>query len=61
MKKKKYTKFKVLFSSANSRLTDNFMANLADTEGVSIYRRNSLGKDKSKFYVRKVVRQGSKG
>jgi len=60
MKKKKYTKFKTLYSSSNSRNIDKFMEKLKDVEGVSIYRRNFQGKDKTKFYVRKVVRQGTK-
>tara|TARA_R100000742_G_C4240086_1_gene59934 strand:- start:65 stop:349 length:285 start_codon:yes stop_codon:yes gene_type:complete len=60
MKKKKYTKFRTLFKSANQREVDKFMDNLKDKEGISVYRRDFQDKDKTRFYVRKIVRQGTK-
>ena len=60
--KKRYTKFKVLFSSENKSKAENYLSKLKETEGISIYHRKFTGKDsKSRYYVREVVRQGSKG
>ena len=60
--KKRYTKFRVLFSSENKTKAENYLGKLKDVEGVSIYHRKFIGKDgKSRYYVREVVRQGSKG
>jgi hypothetical protein len=60
--KKRHTKFRVLFSSENKTKADKYLEKLKDSEGVSIYHRKFIGKDsKSRYYVREVVRQGSKG
>lgn len=60
--KKRHTKFRILFSSENKGKADKYFAKLKDTEGVNIYHRKFIGKDgKSRYYVREVVRQGSKG
>jgi hypothetical protein len=60
--KKRHTKFRILFSSENKGKADKYFEKLKDTDGVSIYHRKFIGKDsKSRYYVREVVRQGSKG
>ena len=60
--KKRYTKFKVLFSSENKSKAETYLSKLKETDGISIYHRKFIGKDsKSRYYVREVVRQGSKG
>jgi hypothetical protein len=60
--KKRHTKFRVLFSSENKTKAENYLGKLKDPEGVSIYHRKFIGKDsKARYYVREVVRQGSKG
>tara|TARA_R100001594_G_C3938526_1_gene240008 strand:+ start:330 stop:518 length:189 start_codon:yes stop_codon:yes gene_type:complete len=58
--KKKYTKFRVLFSTENKMKADKFFDKLKDKEGISIYHRKFEGKDKQRFYVRQVVKQGRK-
>ena len=58
--KKRYTKFRILFSSENKAKVDKYFDKLKDTEGVSILHRKFKGKDKSRYYVREIVRQGSK-
>tara|TARA_R100000479_G_scaffold173947_1_gene121101 strand:- start:1256 stop:1531 length:276 start_codon:yes stop_codon:yes gene_type:complete len=60
MKKKKYTKFRTLFKTGNQREVDKFMDNLKDKEGISVYRRDFQDKDKTRFYIRKMVRRGTK-
>lgn len=59
--KKRYTKFKVLFSSENKNKAEKFLDKLKNKEGVSLYERNFRGKSKAKFYVREIVKQGRKG
>ena len=59
--KKIHTKFKVLFSSENKTKAENYLGKLKDSEGVSLYHRKFTGKSKARYYVREVVRQGSKG
>jgi len=58
--KKRHTKFRILFSSENKAKADKFFEKLKDEEGISIYHRKFNGKDKQRFYVRQVVRQGVK-
>jgi hypothetical protein len=59
--KKRTTKFRVLFSSENQARAKKYFDNLKSTEGVTLYHRKWKGKDKSRYYVRQIVRQGSKG
>ena len=58
--KKKYTKFRVLFSTENKMKADKFFDKLKDKEGISIHHRKLEGKDKKRIYVRQVVKQGRK-
>jgi hypothetical protein len=59
--KKRHTKFRVLFSTDNQAKAQKYFDNLKSTDGVTIYHRRWKDKDKSRYYVREVVRQGSKG
>ena len=58
--KKRYTKFRTLFSSKNKNKVDKFFEKLKDKEGISIYHRKFDGKDKQRYYVRQIVKQGRK-
>jgi len=58
--KKRHTKFRVLFSTENKMKADKFFEKLKDKEDVSIYHRKFEGKDKQRYYVREIVRRGSK-
>ena len=58
--KKKYTKFRTLFSTENKMKADKFYNKLKDKEGISLYHRKFDGKDKQRYYVRQIVKQGRK-
>jgi len=58
--KKRYTKFRILFSSENKVKVEKYFNNLKETDGVSIHHRKFKGRDKSRYYVRELVRQGVK-
>jgi len=59
--KKRHTKFRILFSSENKTKAETYLGKLKDTVGVSIHHRKFIGKSKARYYVREVVKQGSKG
>ena len=58
--KKRYTKFRILFSSENKVKAEKYFGKLKETDRVSIYRRKFKGKGKTRYYVREVVSQGNK-
>ena len=58
--KKRYTKFRTLFSTENKMKAEKFFEKLKDKEGISIYHRKFSDKDKQRYYVRQIVKQGSK-
>jgi hypothetical protein len=58
--KKRYTKFRILFSTENKSKAQKYFDNLKSTDGITLHHRKWSGKDKSRYYVREVVRQGSK-
>ena len=58
--KKKYTKFRTLFSTENKMKAEKFYDKLKDKEGISLYHRKFDGKDKQRYYVRQIVKQGRK-
>ena len=58
--KKRNTRYHVLFSSKNKSHAEKYFDNLKDTSDVTIYSRTFKGKDKTRYYVRKVVRTGRK-
>lgn len=58
--KKRHTKFRILFSSENKNRAEKFLGKLKSTEGISMHERKFTGKDKKRYYIREVVRQGSK-
>ena len=58
--KKRYTKFRTLFSTENKMKADKFFEKLKDKEGISIYHRKFDNKDKQRYYVRQIVKQGRK-
>ena len=58
--KKRYTKFRILFSSEKKVKAEKYFDKLKETEGVTIHHRKFKGKDKSRYYVREIVREGSK-
>ena len=57
---KRHTKFRILFSSDSKIKAEKYFSKLKDKQEISIHRRKFMGKDKSRYYVRKVIRQGSK-
>ena len=58
--KKKYTKFRTLFSTENKMKAEKFYDKLKNKEGISLYHRKFDGKDKQRYYVRQIVKQGRK-
>ena len=58
--KKRYTKFRTLLSTENKMKAEKFFEKLKDKEGISIYHRKFDGKDKQRYYVRQIVKQGRK-
>jgi len=58
--KKRYTKFRILFSTEHKAKAHKYFDSLKSTEGITLHHRKWKDKDKSRYYVRQVVRQGGK-
>lgn len=58
--KKKTSKYRTLKGFDTKSKADRYLAQLKDTEGVTIRERKWNDKDKKRFYVRQLVRQGVK-
>lgn len=59
--KKRHTKFRILFTSENKAKAEKFFEKLKSKEGINIHHRKFNGKDKNRYYVREIVKQGSRG
>ena len=58
--KKKTSKYKILRGFDNKMKAEKFMESLKIKEGISLYTRTWNEGDKKRYYVRQLVRKGTK-
>ena len=57
---KRYSKYRILFSAESMGKAEKHLGKLKNTEETEIHHRKFTGKDKSRYYVRELVRKGAK-